>query len=813
MPTLRDLERLKLIAPSYGWLVGQGGVVLVTTDAGAAWRPPPGEVTPPGATGQFDFSAVEVRGPKCWLAGSPGTLIFHTADAGRTWTAAPTGQSLPLAALAFTDDQNGWAVGQLGTILNTVDGGRTWRRQRSGGVRVAMLGLFSEPHDVPLELFARLSAEEGYLSAVELVNRRDMEIPPRHEVDLADRVHEAMVAVGACGARTAWRFPLRQPGLVMPVPAVIEAWDRANQGRGLSEFEAHVVRQIRTWRPDVLLTHDPNTPGDEPIRALIGQAVLQLVERAADPVCFPEQIHAAGLKPWRVKKVYASLPVGANGTVSLSTSQLAGRLSRSLAELACGPRGLVDDRFRPSPHTLGFYVMADRLSPEQTRNDFFHGISLSPGSEARRELIEPAADAVQSVRQIAPRRRNIEAILDRALRDPQGAVRLVAEANQLTRGLDAESSAQILYQMADGYYRGGQWPMAAETFQLLVDRHAEHPLARPALAWLIHYATSSETQWQGQRQQRITLQKTAAGPIAPADPQQPGRVVGSAERISLPLLGARKQGERAQHAAALASRLEQTRPDLLAQPEIGFSLAALDRREGNGHQAERYYLGQRRGVNHDAWWTCAQGEDWLAEPKGPSPKSIVDCTPAAARPRLDGQFDDPVWKTAKPVDLRSPRDDDTEWPATVRFAYDDQFLYLAIRARQSPGAKYEPSKGPRPRDPDLTAHDRVEIYLDLDRDYSTFYRLAIDYRGWASDACWEDSTWDPSWFVAAGTADGFWTAEAAIPLDELTGDLPASNTVWAIGLQRVVPGVGFQSFSTPAAVEVIPEGFAYLIFR
>ena len=50
--------------------------------------------------------------------------------------------TLPLRAITFVDDLHGWAVGQLGLILATDDGGRTWQRQgpaanglRDGGGR------------------------------------------------------------------------------------------------------------------------------------------------------------------------------------------------------------------------------------------------------------------------------------------------------------------------------------------------------------------------------------------------------------------------------------------------------------------------------------------------------------------------------------------------------------------------------------------------------------------------------------------------------------------------------------------------------
>ena len=58
-----------------------------------------------------------------------------------------------------------------------------------------------------------------------------------------------------------------------------------------------------------------------------------------------------------------------------------------------------------------------------------------------------------------------------------------------------------------------------------------------------------------------------------------------------------------------------------------------------------------------------------------------------------------------------------------------------------------------------------------------------------------------------------WTVEAAIPLSELTGQPPAATPAWAVGIQRIVPGVGFQSWTKPAAPEIIPEGFGLLLFQ
>ena len=225
------------------------------------------------------------------------------------------------------------------------------------------------------------------------------------------------------------------------------------------------------------------------------------------------------------------------------------------------------------------------------------------------------------------------------------------------------------------------------------------------------------------------------------------------------------------------------------------------------------YAALGRGGGTDAWSACAHGELWLVQSKGAPPKPTLVCVTAPAKPRLDGLLDDAVWRRAKPAALRSSLHDDSQWPATVMLAHDDEFLYIAVRCRQAPGARYEDAGGRRVRDADLSAHDRVDVLIDLDRDFATYYRLTIDHRGWTHDSCWGDSTWDPTWYVAVRSEGGHWTAEAAIPLGQLTRRHPTAETVWAVGLERTVPGVGFQSWSTPATTAISPEGFGYLMFE
>jgi len=107
----------------------------------------------------------------------------------------------------------------------------------------------------------------------------------------------------------------------------------------------------------------------------------------------------------------------------------------------------------------------------------------------------------------------------------------------------------------------------------------------------------------------------------------------------------------------------------------------------------------------------------------------------------------------------------------------------------------------------------VDILLDMDRDYQTYYRLQIDHRGCLAEDCWGDKNWSPKYFVAFDSTESGWTAELAIPLVELTNDRPAHGRVWAANVSRVVPGKGMLTWSGPAADAPRPEGMGLLQFR
>jgi photosystem II stability/assembly factor-like uncharacterized protein len=81
-----------------------------------------------------------------WIVGDRGTIL-HSTDGGLSWT--PRQDVIPrlLYCITFVDPQNGWIGGDSATVLHTSDGGVSWVRQYPGtdSVRMIMAMSFCSP--------------------------------------------------------------------------------------------------------------------------------------------------------------------------------------------------------------------------------------------------------------------------------------------------------------------------------------------------------------------------------------------------------------------------------------------------------------------------------------------------------------------------------------------------------------------------------------------------------------------------------------------------------------------------------------------
>lgn len=94
-------------------------------------------------------------GPGLVAVGEMG-LLLGSADGGRAWHQLPGPSAVMLTSVHFPQPTLGWAVGHDGVILATTDGGRSWRRQFDGHqANQAMLAAARE------ELAAAQAAQAG----------------------------------------------------------------------------------------------------------------------------------------------------------------------------------------------------------------------------------------------------------------------------------------------------------------------------------------------------------------------------------------------------------------------------------------------------------------------------------------------------------------------------------------------------------------------------------------------------------------------------------------------------------------------------
>jgi len=113
-----------------GVSVGYGGIVLVTSDGGANWRPV--RYGRSGGDGLSDVQFIDSRNG--WAVGSASVVRTH--DGGETWSLLVTNNAengyLSGNAIHFVDLWNGWMVGHSGILYRSSDGGATWTTERTG---------------------------------------------------------------------------------------------------------------------------------------------------------------------------------------------------------------------------------------------------------------------------------------------------------------------------------------------------------------------------------------------------------------------------------------------------------------------------------------------------------------------------------------------------------------------------------------------------------------------------------------------------------------------------------------------------------
>jgi photosystem II stability/assembly factor-like uncharacterized protein len=818
---------------SKAFAVGDGGAVLVSHDSGQKW----GSVNlglSPAALASCDFKCVAVVGADVWVAGRPGSVVLHSRDSGATWEVQKTGLTCPVNGISFLDEKTGWLVGELGTIAGTTDGGKTWKVQRLGGQRSAVLFLHARGRSVPLETVALLGGGEGYFCTAVGIMTADPTTADPKKANEAARLRHAMRLAGGVSGETVWSFPLPAHSEGLPPRDLMASWDRAHGGKANEQLLRQTVLAIRTWQPEVIVT-DVVANDAHPADVLVLFAAKEAFKQAADPNCFPEQITDLGLQPYAPKKLYALSPEDPTAPVKLDLNVFHNGLADSPRDYAeAAVRVVADDSALTGRRC--FKLVSHRLQGAETHATLVDGIPLARGGAARRPDTGSADPATLAERQRAAQtRRHLEGVAA----SPDGGERALAMLGSELPKLPDDVAARAAFGVGMQLARAGKWAEAREVFALLTAKYPGHPLAMEACHWLVRYHASSETRRRVEIQQKLAFKTVSFQPT----PGAPGQVVpanGNSLPAATPVVN--EDAYRLYspdmifrwHQTCLdyEGRLAAFGPVYARDPAAWLNFLSARRHVGKHPEAQQFvtdYFKNTPGAaamapGQDPWRDCLAAELWMTQPGAfaAPPKPLGTCRQTETRPFLDGKLDDPCWANLPPLSLQpvsaaADRADDLkafgdEYRTEARFAYDDKFLYVAVSCSHPAGMQV-PAAAKRTRDADLTGHDRVDILLDLDRDYQTYYRFQIDHRGCLAEDCWGDKTWNPKYFVAFLPTETGWTAEIAIPLVELTADRPTHGRAWAVNVCRVVPGKGVQAWSGPADNDPRPEGMGLLQFR
>jgi hypothetical protein len=194
---------------------------------------------------------------------------------------------------------------------------------------------------------------------------------------------------------------------------------------------------------------------------------------------------------------------------------------------------------------------------------------------------------------------------------------------------------------------------------------------------------------------------------------------------------------------------------------------------------------------------AAQGTAVPASLHGSAP--TLRAVPRTSPVHLDGVLDDAVWATAPAASDFRQRDPSEGEPATqrteVRFAYDDDALYIGARMYDSLGAAGVHTTLTR-RDQSRNG-DWLEIDFDTYHNHSGITIFQINPSGVKYDAGQAspnaDPSWDPVWESAARIDSLGWTAELRIPWSQLKFTRDSVQT-WGMQIARYVERLNEQSW-------------------
>jgi photosystem II stability/assembly factor-like uncharacterized protein len=789
------VNQILMIDDRNGWAVGDQGTFLQTRDGGHSWRSDVAEVDQVRLR-SFDLQALSLQGNQIWIAGNPGTFVFKYEPSTRKLTAARTPTRCRINSLQMVDEQTGCAVGTWGTILQTNDGGLNWKLTRGGSTEPAVLAISFLTNNLPLEALGRAALGDGYQAAV-----------ARITFDSANDNSE-------CLTQAASRLGVNEVRTID-----LELGKRIFDESQRMNLLVRLVKAIRELEPRLIVVDSAQIVLPNGSQLDTFSLMDEAIRMAGDERILADQLTATGLVQWRVDRL--AIPtefddgqwrVDRNSLLTRTGKRLDDEIaiSRALIGLPISITGVVNYRVKDfSTHNAQF------------QSNIMTGLSETGQPVPRRRDAKLGSRNLREMGHTLDKNKAIKQICSLPLVTMGDKILWEQNVRNWLQDVDRETAGIWIAQLSETYYAKGDLSGAALAVDYLLTQYADHPLGTLSLATLAGLVASREVQITmladsthsrelnetiraaAPPSQEVTVQDFKQGPVQTTvwtpTPHRPE--VASPPESTVASLTAFHEAASTRapidakvmwaNAVQQFVRLRQRDPELANHPSMRALEAHVIRYGDSWPKAANLFKQLSLSpMADDGMKHWAAMETKLQTENTGDSLSAVACQPIDSRPRLDGELNDEAWRqvfssrTICPTGLApdAPLDKSDQ----VILAYDEEFLFLAIRCQKIDGILYpEPTRG-RTRNPNLEMFDRVELAFDVDGDQAWPLRLTIDARGWAADHCGNSPAWDPDWFVAAKHSPTHWTIEAAIPWSAL-GDSPKPGTHWGLGMARRLP--------------------------
>lgn len=819
--TLRTVNAASLTTDGRAWIVGDGGFIRRSVDRGVSWERPGGQF-PEGIRDVFSLASVVHDGDTVCVAGSPGTSVLRSNDAGITWSHIPCATNGSIHKLVRLGRRSILAIGSWGMILKSDDFGLSWKPVRNSHYRSALMYLVTNPQDSSPLMLASIAAEQGYRVNVLQPSQDSTGFPNR------DRWQAALSQLGVNAFTTDWRFARTRQQHGMSQAALLESWDAASDGRLLELLPLRLATHIRMWQPDVICVE--STGKDDAVETVWRSAIETANRIASGSDKRSATLDAAGLQPWSARRI-----IRRSHEESTALEYHADELLPTL-RTTCGliadtwylNSNIKDDLYQDE---VAYTIHSE--SEAVTPREMFQGLTLMPGSGGRRELRIATVDP-HDLQVIIDKHHTLRMAVAGQIQQAPMGTGLIAHTqrigNNLPRSMAIAQLQHILERFRDRQNLEGQIAILKE----FTRRFPNAPQAAQA-AEKLHLLYSSAEVLNLRRQGRVGEVKNQKPAVigASGKAEQPAKsvkIAGLATPVSVP-------GKRVQPASGVAlnqlypsrgSEADALEEQWNKQADISWNI--LNQLAPNAAMTARQQLikaarlrrldeyGEERTVlasatrASDSYRLLASTEMQTAGSANSPILPAFNLPKCRQRPRLDGQLSDLCWQHSPDIVLKDSRPGDGVLASLVMLCWDEEFLFFSGHLPSVKQVKPAEESLNRTHDEADVTGDHIELQLDLDRDYSTAWKFVIDSAGRTSDRCWQYSRWDPQWYVATQRDETGWRFEAAIPVEELSSTPLKAGNKWAVNIRRIVPGYADQRLEVSDAAKELETRYSLIRF-